>query len=182
MGYPGQMYPTHHFACTNTGCTRAVLPHPSSPIGPKVSMNPEQLRTQPAQLPDIMATFLDVAGADYPEVFDNKPIKPLEGFSLVPAFNGKPLHTRKLVSGSTKVIKPSAKGNGSWCASIQVNGNSTIWKPDVQKSTMLPANIPKLSANSHSYMMHGLCDVVSFHGMTCWQLREKRNKKENPAW
>lgn len=45
----------------------------------------------PAQLIDIMPTLLDVAGADYPEVFHGKTIPPLDGVSLRPAFDGRPL-------------------------------------------------------------------------------------------
>lgn len=45
-----------------------------------------ELRDQPAQLPDVMATFLDIAGIEYPETYNNKEIKPLEGFSMTPTF------------------------------------------------------------------------------------------------
>jgi arylsulfatase A-like enzyme len=44
------------------------------------------LRTTPSQLPDIMATVLDVTGAAYPKVFDGHDILPCEGESLVPSF------------------------------------------------------------------------------------------------
>ena len=48
-----------------------------------------ELRHQPGQLPDIMATCLEVSDATYPEEHDGKPILPLEGTSLVPIFDGK---------------------------------------------------------------------------------------------
>ena len=44
------------------------------------------LRNTPSQLPDIMATVLDVTGASYPKVFDGHDILPCEGESLVPSF------------------------------------------------------------------------------------------------
>jgi len=47
------------------------------------------LRHQPAQLPDIMATFLDIAGLKYPEKYMDRIIKPLEGYSMVPTFSDK---------------------------------------------------------------------------------------------
>jgi arylsulfatase len=47
---------------------------------------------QPGHVIDIMATCVDVAGATYPKEFNGKPITPLEGVSLRPAFNGKPLN------------------------------------------------------------------------------------------
>ncbi|MHA3775379.1 arylsulfatase [Verrucomicrobiota bacterium sgz303538] len=50
-----------------------------------------QLESQPGHVIDIMATCLDVAGASYPREFQGKPITPVEGVSLRPAFNGKEL-------------------------------------------------------------------------------------------
>jgi len=46
-----------------------------------------EFRWQPGQLVDIMATCVDVATADYPTEFNSNYIKPMEGISLVPAFN-----------------------------------------------------------------------------------------------
>ena len=48
------------------------------------------LRHQPAQLPDIMATFLDVAGVEYPATRQDHAVKPMEGFSMVPTFANRP--------------------------------------------------------------------------------------------
>jgi arylsulfatase len=45
-----------------------------------------ELRRQPGQLPDIMATCLDVTGAEYPATYNGNPIHPLEGHSLKPFF------------------------------------------------------------------------------------------------
>jgi arylsulfatase A-like enzyme len=50
-----------------------------------------ELRTQPGHLIDIMATCVDVSGAKYPTEFKGEPIPPMEGRSLVPAFNNKPI-------------------------------------------------------------------------------------------
>src|SRR3954463_8080682 len=44
------------------------------------------LRHNPSQLPDIMATIVDVAGATYPAVFREHEILPCEGESLAPSF------------------------------------------------------------------------------------------------
>jgi arylsulfatase len=46
-----------------------------------------ELRRQPGQLPDIMATCVDVARARYPEEYQGHRIQPLEGTSLVPCFH-----------------------------------------------------------------------------------------------
>lgn len=50
-----------------------------------------KLEHQPGHLIDIMATCVDLAGAEYPKVFGGEPITPLEGTSLRPALAGRPL-------------------------------------------------------------------------------------------
>lgn len=50
---------------------------------------------EPAQLIDIMATLIDVSGATYPESFKGHEIPPIDGISLAPAFDGKPLARRE---------------------------------------------------------------------------------------
>ena len=50
---------------------------------------PARSPTQPGHLIDIMATCVDVAGAEYPEEFEGNAITPLEGKSLLPVFEGK---------------------------------------------------------------------------------------------
>ena len=62
------------------------------PLGFKAK---NEFRWQPGQLPDIMATCIDVAGANYPEIFNGNKIIPFEGTSLQPAFGNKelPNHT-----------------------------------------------------------------------------------------
>jgi arylsulfatase A-like enzyme len=44
---------------------------------------------QPGHVMDLMATFLDVAGARYPDEFKGRKLLPLEGASLLPIFHGK---------------------------------------------------------------------------------------------
>ncbi len=58
--------------------------------------SPGELRHQPAQLPDIMATLLDVAGVEYPASYGGREIKPLEGFSMAPTFVDQP-HNRPVL-------------------------------------------------------------------------------------
>jgi arylsulfatase A-like enzyme len=47
------------------------------------------LTPQPGHVIDLMATCLDVAGAEYPKTFGGKDVTPLEGKSLRPIFEGK---------------------------------------------------------------------------------------------
>jgi arylsulfatase len=51
--------------------------------------NFDALVHEPGQLPDIMATCLEAAGASYPREFGGRAITPLEGRSLLPAFAGR---------------------------------------------------------------------------------------------
>jgi arylsulfatase len=50
---------------------------------------------QPAHLIDLMATCVDLAGADYPREVAGRAIPPLEGVSLRPAFSGRSLDRRE---------------------------------------------------------------------------------------
>lgn len=48
-----------------------------------------ELEAQPGHLIDVMATCVELAGANYPKEKDGKTIVPLEGKSLTPAFRGE---------------------------------------------------------------------------------------------
>jgi arylsulfatase len=50
-----------------------------------------KLRHQPGHLIDIMATCVDVADAEYPSEYKGNKITPMEGKSLAPAFDNKPI-------------------------------------------------------------------------------------------
>ncbi len=52
--------------------------------------NRGEWRHQPGQLPDIMATLVELGAAEYPAFFQGQHITPLEGYSLVPSFQDKP--------------------------------------------------------------------------------------------
>ena len=55
-----------------------------------------EFRNQPGHLIDIMATCVDVAGADYPKTFKDNDIIPLEGISLTPAFRNDDIQNRAI--------------------------------------------------------------------------------------
>lgn len=80
-----------------------------------------QLESQPTHLIDIMATAVELAGADYPETVKNEAIHPLEGVSLAPSFAGKslarenPLYwehegNRAIREGDWKLVARGSKG------------------------------------------------------------------------
>lgn len=80
-----------------------------------------ELDHQPGHLIDIMATCLDVAKADYPDVVGEHEITPLPGKSLVPAFQGEAIEreaiywehegNRAIRKGDWKLV---AKENQPW--------------------------------------------------------------------
>jgi arylsulfatase A-like enzyme len=50
-----------------------------------------RLEAQVGHIIDLMATCVDLAQTTYPREWQGKPIQPMEGISLVPAFQGQPL-------------------------------------------------------------------------------------------
>lgn len=80
-----------------------------------------ELTHEPGHLIDIAATCRDVARADYPEMVNDKPITPLQGKSLVPVFENKPLDrdaifwehegNRAVRVGNLKLVAKGPKGD-----------------------------------------------------------------------
>ncbi len=89
------------------------------PLGIK---SPGRMSSQVGHLIDIMATSLDVSGSDYPSVYNGYQITPLEGQSLVTAFDGlEYLHrpigwehhgNRGFRDGKWKIVERN--GNDRW--------------------------------------------------------------------
>jgi len=55
-----------------------------------------EFRNHPGHLIDIMATCIDVADTEYPKTFNNQTITPMEGVSIKPSFENKPLKDRAI--------------------------------------------------------------------------------------
>lgn len=73
------------------GIATPMIAHWPSGIGAR-----GEWRHQPAQLPDIMATFLDVSGVTCPATRQGRQVQPLEGASMVPTFTNRP-HGREVL-------------------------------------------------------------------------------------
>jgi arylsulfatase len=73
------------------GISSPLIAHWPAGIGPK-----DAISHQSGHLVDIMATCVDVGKAAYPGTFQGRPVLPMEGTSLYPAFQGKALAPRKL--------------------------------------------------------------------------------------
>lgn len=54
-----------------------------------------RIETQPAHVIDLMATAVDLAGAEYPKEFKGNAIIPMQGVSIRPALEGKPLQRKQ---------------------------------------------------------------------------------------
>lgn len=78
----------------------------------------------PAHLIDIMPTLRDVAGAEYPKTWNDNPVLPERGTSLVPVFEGKALPPRVL---GFEHEKARALWDGEWKA---VMSKRTPTKPE----------------------------------------------------
>ena len=63
---------------------------------PAVIQNSNTVTRQIGHVTDLMATFVDLAGATHPATFNGHPIQPLEGKSLLPIFQGKEREPRTL--------------------------------------------------------------------------------------
>jgi arylsulfatase len=81
-----------------------------------------QFERQPGHLIDLMPTFVEVTGAEYPSQYNGHAIQPMEGVSLIPALSGKPLErtepiffahegNRAVRSGKRKLVM---KYKGPW--------------------------------------------------------------------
>lgn len=64
------------------------------PKGIKRSLNGSFVE-EPTHLIDMMATFVDIAGAEYPAEFNGHKILPMEGVSVAPSFTGKEIERAK---------------------------------------------------------------------------------------
>jgi len=81
-----------------------------------------ELRKQPSHLIDIMATCVELAGAQYPTNFDGHTIHPMAGRSLVPAFANQPIQRDAIYwehEGNAAVLQGDWKlvrfqWNGGW--------------------------------------------------------------------
>lgn len=80
------------------------------------------LERQPGHLIDLMPTFVELAGADFPKEFNNHATRPMKGVSLAPAFKGESLSrpqpifwehegNRAVRDGPWKLVAKGEKGD-----------------------------------------------------------------------
>ena len=102
-----------------------------------------ELRHQPAQLPDIMSTLLDVARVDYPSTYNGRSIKPSEGFSMRPTFTNQP-HDRKILYWEHEGNRAVRKGR--WKLVSDFPGNWELYDMEADRTELndLSDNHPEI--------------------------------------
>jgi len=138
-----------------------------------------ELRHQAAQLPDVMATFLELAGCDYPETYEDKPIKPLEGKSMVPTFSNRP-HQRDVLywehHGNRGVRK------GSWKLVAEKNAPWELYDMEQDRSELNdlaaanPAVVEELAALYFAWAKR--CNVMEFDDLRALRQPKFRARRE----
>jgi len=124
---------------------------------------------QPGHLIDIMATCVDVAGAEYPSEYKGNKITPAEGKSLAPAFDNKPIQreaiywehegNRAVRQGKWKLV---SKHPGQW-ELYDIEADRTELTNLAQK---YPEKVEQLKALYKSWAAR--CDVQP------WPVRRKK--------
>ena len=95
---------------------------------------PGSITNQPAHLIDFMATFIDLADADYPKQIGDRQIDPLQGKSLLPIFKGEtrtPHETLYFHYGSDRALR-----QGPWKIASAKKGRWELYNIDDDRTEM----------------------------------------------
>lgn len=99
-------------------CTPCIVSWPG-----RIS-KPGSIRDDTAHIIDLMATFVDVGGASWPQTFDGRPLRPPRGESLRPVFAGETLARREplffQLFGNIAVIEGDLKLVSDWGRPFQL--------------------------------------------------------------
>jgi arylsulfatase A-like enzyme len=114
---------------------------------------PKGLQTKPGSvthqvghLIDIMATLLDVAGSDYPKTYEDQPLKPLRGRSLLPIFQGQQREPHEALYFQFSNNRAVRKGN--WKLVSARGGPWELYDMDADRTELnnLASSQPQLAA------------------------------------
>jgi len=136
-----------------------------------------ELRHEPSHLIDIMATCVNISGAAYPKVFNGENIKPMEGASLVPVFEGKTLD-REAIYWEHETNRAVRMGDWKLVAKVH-KGNWELYNLSKDRSELNnltakhPERVKEMAAAWMAYATR--CDVLKDGE---FKAREKKNKKK----
>ncbi|PRY27835.1 arylsulfatase [Spirosoma oryzae] len=102
---------------------------------------------------DVLPTCLSLAGITYPAVFQNKPLTPLEGKSLLPLFDNKPFSGHETLFWEHEGSRAVRKGNWKLVAEIDKPWELYDLNADRTETRNLASNYPQLVAelaNEHT--------------------------------
>ena len=141
-----------------------------------------ELRTQPGHLIDIMATCAELGGAAYPKEFNGKPILPMEGTSLAPAFANKPLVREGLYwehegnagvrVGDLKLVRKG--GGGAWELYDMVKDRTELHDQAGQR----PDKVKELAGLWNAWAQR--CHVLDKQGGGAKDAATKKKNKAGP--
>jgi arylsulfatase len=134
------------------GISTPLIAHWPAGIDPQRNGALEQ---QPGHLIDVMATCVDLAGAEYPREYGGSPIQPMEGVSLAAAMQGQPL-------GRTQPLFWEHEGNrairtGQWKLVAKHKGDWELYDMEADRTEMRdlsheqPARVEALRAQWESW-------------------------------
>lgn len=138
-----------------------------------------EFRHQPAQLPDVMATFLEIAGTDYPATRDGREVKPLEGASMVPTFTDAP-HNREVLYWEHEGNRAVRKGK--WKLVAKCNQPWELYDMDADRSelsNLAPDNPGIVDELTRLYQTWAeRCHVMEFDDLRALRQPKFRAKRE----
>ena len=138
-----------------------------------------ELRHQPAQLPDVMATFLHVAGVEYPATYKGKEIKALEGVSLVPTF-ANDAHQREVLYWEHEGNRGVRKGN--WKMVAEKNEPWELYDLEADRTELndlVEKRLDIVEELKELYFSWALrCDVMEYDDLRALRQPKFRAKRE----
>lgn len=137
---------------------------------------PGSTTDQPAHLIDLMATFIDLAGADYPQQIGARKMEPLQGKSLLPIFDGKtriPHRTLYFHFGSDRALR-----QGPWKLVSAKLGRWELYNIDDDRSELndLSEKYPERVAAMSKEWFRMAKDVEGLKGRNLAPVRKKVNR------
>ena len=131
------------------------------------------LRGQAAQLPDVMATCIEVAGAEYPQEREGHSVQALEGYSMLPVFRDE-AHAREVLywehEGNCAVRKEQ------WKLVRKYPGDWELYDIETDRTELndMSAEHPQIVAELHGFYTAW---AERCKGMDWSELQEMRRKE-----